>query len=81
MRSQRSRRRFLALDRIEDLVAAPDKLGSIGDLFRLANVRMYLEFAPVKVKKRTLNKLVGGVLTLGAAEPPILLYEGPTSRA
>jgi hypothetical protein len=34
----------------------------------------------VRQKKRTLNKIAGGIVTFGSAEPPIELYDGPTAR-
>ncbi|MDB5391721.1 MAG: hypothetical protein JWM11_7367 [Planctomycetaceae bacterium] len=55
-------------------------LPAIGELFTKLNIRMFLRFVPVQKKKRIENKLAGGILTMGAAPPPIDLYSGPTSR-
>ncbi len=44
------------------------------------NVRLFLRFQPMQVKKRVLNKMVSGVVTFGAAPPPVQPYEGPTGR-
>ena len=46
----------------------------------MLNARLFLDFRPVRVKKRVLNKITGGVVTLGNASPPIKIYDGPTSR-
>ena len=51
-----------------------------GELFKLLNAQLFLGFHPVTAKKRTLNKINRGILTLGDADPPIKLYEGPTAR-
>ena len=44
------------------------------------NANLFLDFQPVKVKKRVLNKPFRGVLTFGADPPPIDVYNGPTGR-
>jgi len=66
--------------RLTELAGNPDDLKAAGEIIRLANVNLYLGFRPVKVKKRTLNKLAGGVVTFGDARPPISIYAGATSR-
>jgi hypothetical protein len=50
------------------------------ELFDSLNARLFLGFQPVKGKKRTLNKIIGGVVTFGDPAPPIEIYNGPTSR-
>jgi len=40
----------------------------------MLNARLFLDFRPVRVKKRVLNKITGGVVTLGNASPPIKIY-------
>lgn len=35
---------------------------------------------PAQLKQRVVNRLSGGVVTFGTAEPPVPLYEGPTAR-
>ncbi len=57
-----------------------EDLGAARQIFDLLNARLFLGFHPVKVKSRTLNKIAGGVVTFGNAEPPIEIYQGPTAR-
>jgi hypothetical protein len=66
--------------RLTDLAADPKNYAAISDVFRQVNVRLFLRYEKVKVKKRTLNQLVSGVVTFGSAPPPITIYEGPTGR-
>lgn len=67
-------RRLPALARnVEDLATARKT-------FDLVNARLFLAFRPVKVKRRTLNRINGGVVTFGDAAPPIEVYQGPTAR-
>ncbi|MCE9527937.1 MAG: recombinase family protein [Planctomycetales bacterium] len=63
-----------------ELANVPDKLGAIGTIFRALDVQLYLRFRPALKSKRTINKLVGGVLTTGSAPSPLEKYQGPTSR-
>ncbi|MGY8771440.1 MAG: recombinase family protein [Pirellulales bacterium] len=49
-------------------------------LFDLLNVRLFLGFQSVQVKKRKLNKLSHGVVTFGSAPAPIDIYNGSTAR-
>lgn len=49
-------------------------------IIEVTNVRLFTRFRRTKQGKRTLNKLAGGVVTFGAAEPPVQLYDGPTDR-
>jgi hypothetical protein len=51
-----------------------------GEAIRQANAKLFLAFRPVTVKKRTLNRIAGGVVTLGDEDPPIEVYQGPTAR-
>src|SRR5262249_29526542 len=51
-----------------------------GELFRQVNVRLFLRFEEVRLKKRKVNRVAGGVVTFGSAPPPIRPYEGPTGR-
>ena len=66
--------------RLTDLASGEESLKSAIELFDLTNAKLFLQFEPVKVKKRTINKLRGGVVTFGNADPPISLYDGPTGR-
>ena len=68
------------LERLEDLAGDPGNLGAVGRLFKALNVNLFLRFEARQVGKRKLNKLVGGVLTMGNAELPIEPYKGRTAR-
>jgi hypothetical protein len=50
------------------------------EIFDLANARLFLHFQPKQVKRRVLNKIVGGMVTFGGAPPPIEIYKGSTGR-
>jgi Resolvase, N terminal domain len=67
------------LDRLTELAGASD-LQAVGQLFERLNARLFLRFAEVPLKKRKVNKVAGGVVTFGAAPPPVPLYSGPTDR-
>ena len=67
-------------DRLSELASDSTQLGAIGELFNELNARLFLRFEEVQLKRRKVNKVVGGVVTFGASEPPIKLYEGPTGR-
>jgi len=66
--------------RLTELVGEGSDLGSAREIFDLVNARLFLGFHSVKVKKRILNRVTGGVVTFGTAPPPIAIYEGPTAR-
>jgi Recombinase/Resolvase, N terminal domain len=68
------------LDGIEELAADPANLEAIGVLFLRLNAKMFLRFEEVEQKKRTVNKVSGGLVTFGSSPPPVALYEGPTGR-
>jgi hypothetical protein len=68
------------LHRLPDLVANVENLSKIGEAFRIVNIRVFLRLQKVRLKKRTLNKLAGGVVTFGDTPPPVALYAGPTGR-
>src|SRR5436309_12118096 len=67
--------------RLPELTADPNKCEIVGEAFRMVNARLFLRFQQVQAKKRKLNKLVGGTITLGACPPSIAIYQGPTARA
>jgi hypothetical protein len=69
------------VDRLPDLAGDSKNLAEVGEAFRMVNLRMFLEFEAVQVKKRTLNKVAMGMITFGAAPPPIPIYNGRTARA
>ena len=50
-------------------------------LFSRVNLRLFLRFRRVKLKKRTVNRIAGGVVTIGDVPPPVDLYAGRTSSA
>jgi hypothetical protein len=68
------------LDRMEAWAASSEDLGVVEQLFQHLNARLFLRFTEEKAKKRTINKLSGGVVTFGVTPPPVALYEGPTGR-
>jgi len=68
------------LDRLPDLVACADEDGKAKELFQIMDLKMFLSFEKIQKTKRVVNKLAGGIVTLGAASPPIQPYSGPMSR-
>lgn len=68
------------LERLTELAADDSKLASIGEAFRIVNVRLFLAFKPVQLTKRVVNRLANGIVTFGSAPAPIDLYQGRTSR-
>lgn len=70
-----------ALNRLPKLVENSSDLTAVGAAFQLVNAKLYLKFNPVKLTKRTVNRVAGGVITFGNAAAPIPLYQGPTGRS
>jgi hypothetical protein len=68
------------LRRLTDLAGQESDCAGIGELFRQVNVRLFLRFGEVQLKKRKVNRVAGGVVTFGSAAAPIRPYEGPTGR-
>jgi hypothetical protein len=68
------------LARLTELADDSENLGALGKVFASLNVNLFLKFHPAQKKKRIEQKLNGGLLTFGAAAPPIAKYDGPTSR-
>jgi DNA invertase Pin-like site-specific DNA recombinase len=68
------------LQHLTDLAKDSSSLGDLGRLFSALNVQLFLRFQAVQKTKRVEQKLGGGVLTFGAAPPPIEKYAGPTGR-
>jgi len=68
------------LNRLTGLADDPQNLRSVGRLFALLNVQLFLRFRPVQKRRRREQKLSGGLLTFGEVAPPITKYGGPTSR-
>lgn len=67
-------------ERLVELAKDQSDFAAAREVFDLANARLFLRFRPIRLKKRTLNKLETGVVTFGDAAPPIALYEGPTTK-
>ena len=68
------------LDRLPALATDADDLAAVTEAFRLLNVRVFVAFHAVKVKKRMLNRVRCGSITFGTEPPPVAIYEGPTGR-
>ena len=66
--------------RLTDLVTVGDDLEVAGKIIQLTNTRLFLNFRPIKAGTRVVNRIGGGVVTIGASPPPMPIYEGPTSR-
>ncbi len=68
------------LQRLNEWFAQAEDNAAVGELFRQLNVRLFARFQAVQEKKRTLNKLAGGMVTFGSSAPPVEIYSGPTAR-
>ncbi|MDB5341625.1 MAG: Resolvase domain protein [Schlesneria sp.] len=51
------------------LITMPEGLKSAAEAIQMADFRLYLKFEKMRVGKRELNKVVGGVATIGAVSP------------
>jgi hypothetical protein len=60
--------------------AMPEGLKSAAEAIQMADFKLYLKFEKVTVGKRNLNKVAGGVATIGAVSPPIKIYNDRTDR-
>jgi hypothetical protein len=69
-----------AARRLADLPRAGADLAAVTRLFQVANPKLYLRFGSKLLKKRSVNRVDSGVLTLGDAPAPIAVYQGPTAR-
>lgn len=69
------------LDRLPELADDDTNFGAVGRLFQEIDLRAFLRFREVRKTKRTVNQLAGGILTIGAAPPPVQIYGGPTGAA
>jgi hypothetical protein len=67
------------VDRLAELADQPEDFATAKEIIELANLRLFLRFKRQKLKKHTVNKIVGGVVTFGEAEAPVELYQGSTS--
>lgn len=68
------------LEKLLALASDKPKLKLAGEAIQKPNAKLFLMFDQVAVKKRTLNRITGGILTLGDSVPPIEVFKGPTSR-
>jgi hypothetical protein len=66
-------------DRLSELASKPEQLPLATQTIELADIKMYVSFCSVQIGKRRLNKVAGGSVTIGAAPPPVALYEDPTA--
>lgn len=57
-----------------------ENLGSISSLFQQVNIQVFVTFRDSLWGKRVVRRPSGGVITFGAAAPPIELYQGRTDR-
>lgn len=67
--------------RLTELAEQSENFSKAKEIFDLTNLRMFLRFEPKKLTKRTVNKLVGGMVVFGEAEAPIEIYQGPTATS
>jgi len=51
------------------------------ELFRHVNIQLHLRFREIEKGKRIFSQSNGGVITIGAVNPPAKQYVGPTDRA
>jgi hypothetical protein len=65
-------------NRLSELASKPEQLPLATQAIELADIKFFVRFRPVQKGKRLLNKVVGGIVTIGAAPPPVALHEGPT---
>ena len=72
-------RTLAKIDLLPQLADDASNLASIGTLFRQIDLQMYLRFQTVKKAKRSVNQLMGGVLTIGDVPPPVEKYSGPNA--
>ena len=68
------------VERLDDLVEQAGDHRLARELFEVVNARLFLSFRKKQLKKRMVNRLYAGVVTLGNAVPPIDIYSGPTTR-
>jgi len=69
-----------AMVHLPKLVAEDTDLSAVTKAFAAVNARLFVKSEPVKLKKRTVNRVRFGKLTFGSEEPPFPLYGGPTGR-
>jgi hypothetical protein len=67
-------------NRLSELASNGENFALAREAFELANAKLFVAFKPIPKKRRTVNQISGGILTLGTAQPPVVQYAGPTSR-
>lgn len=68
------------LENLTSLVQGGDSQASVLEMIRTADIKMFLRFSKVQQGKRTVNKVCGGIITMGDAPLPIKVYTGATDR-
>jgi len=68
------------VQRLVEIMHQSNRTDLAQEAFRVTNARLFLRFQPKTVKKRVLDKPVGGVVAFGRIPDPIKPYQGPTSR-
>lgn len=66
------------VERLQELALKADDTAALEQLFNSLNLRLFFKFSKEQWKKRIVNKVAGGMITFGNAEPPIPLYAGRT---
>lgn len=69
-----------AFDRLPELVNDGGDLVAVTAAFNVVNARVFLGFEPVRLAKRTVNRVHCGKITFGSEAPPVEVYQGPTGR-
>jgi hypothetical protein len=69
-----------ALKILPELITQDTDLTTVTEAFDMVNARLFVKFEPVKLTKRTVNRVRFGKLAFGSEEPPFPLYGGPTGR-
>lgn len=68
-------------DRLPELANRAEDAAAVQDLVRQADAKLYLRFRSESRGRRVVSRPTGGVLTIGSAQPPVPVYEGPTDKA
>jgi hypothetical protein len=66
-------------ERLSELASNGRDFGVATEAFSLSDARLFVEFKPILKKRRTMNQIVGGVVTLGTAAPSHMKKTSPKS--
>ena len=66
------------VERLQELAQKADDTAALEQLFNSLNLRLFFKFRKEQLQKRIVNKVTGGMITFGNAEPPVPLYGAPT---